>query len=299
MKAVFLMQREIKLRLPSKAKLQYITALCLFGTTGLILRWTILPSEVMVLIRGSGGAVLICLYACLTGRKPSADAIRRNRRRLLIGGISLGLNWVFLFEAYRHTTVATASLCNYTAPILVVFLSPLLFGERLGKKKLFCVLASALGMLLVTGAFSGGAEVNASGVLLGMAAALGFVGILICNQKLLNISPLDRVITQLSVTAITVLPYVLIRNWGVAIPVDLASIFWTAVLVVLHTAVAYCFYLGAMGALPVQTVALWGYLEPVVSVLCSALILSEPLGLGGIAGAALVLGSAGFSERNN
>lgn len=302
MKAVSLIVREIRLKLQFdrklKAKLQYLAALFLFGTTGLILRWTILPSEIMVLIRGAAGAILILLYACLTGRRPSVSAICRNWLWLISGGVSLGFNWVFLFDAYRRTTVAIASLCNYTAPILVIFLSPLLFGERLGKKKILCVLASAAGMLLVTGAF-GKSEVNGLGLLMGMGAALGFVGILVCNQKLRDISSYDRVIVQLLAAAVTVLPYALIRNWGMTIPVDISSVFGTVVLVVFHTAIAYCFYFGAMGVLPVQTVALWGYFEPVISVLCSALILSEPLGFGGITGAALVLGSAAISEKTS
>lgn len=297
MKAVFWTMRETGLKLRFEPKLQYLIALCLFGTTGLILRWTVLPSEFLVLIRGAGGAVLILLYACLSGRKPSFTAMRNNWKWLVTGGISLGLNWVFLFGAYRHTTVAIASLCNYTAPILVILLSPLLFGERLNAKKLLCVLASAVGIVLVSGAFESGAEVSPAGLLMGMGAAMGFVGILTCNQKLSGISPYDRVVAQLLVAALTVLPYVLIRNWGTKIAVDMPSVLWTLVLVVVHTGIAYCFYFGAMAALPVQTVALWGYLEPVVSVLCSAWILSEPLGVSGILGAVLVLGSAGFSER--
>ena len=65
---------------------------------------------------------------------------------------------------------------------------------------------------------------------------------------------------------------------------------------VLHTGVAYCLYFSGMAYLPVQTVAVLGYLEPVVSVLTSALLLAEPLSFTGWIGSALVIVSAALSE---
>lgn len=279
-----------------KAKIQYLISLWFFGTTGLILRWTILPSEVMVFLRGLLGALLILGFSLLKGRRPSLKAIRSNLGWLIFGGISLGLNWVFLFAAYRFTTVALASLCNYTAPIIVIFLSPILFREKLSGKKLLCVLACLTGFLLVSGVFSSGDAFNMGGILLGMGAALGFVGILIGNKKLRDISPYDRVVVQLLISAAVALPYVIVNDWGKAIPCDGISIFWMLVLAVFYTGVAYSFYFGAMGELPVQSVALLGYLEPVISVLCSALILSEPMSAASVIGAILVIGAAAASE---
>jgi drug/metabolite transporter (DMT)-like permease len=65
---------------------------------------------------------------------------------------------------------------------------------------------------------------------------------------------------------------------------------------VLHTGVAYCLYFSGMGSLPVQTVAILGYLEPVVSVLCSAFFLREAMGVSGWIGAVLIIGAAVVSE---
>ncbi len=51
-----------------------------------------------------------------------------------------------------------------------------------------------------------------------------------------------------------------------------------------------------MANLPVQSVAILGYIEPVVSVLCSVIFLGEPLGWYGWIGAALTLTAAAVSE---
>ena len=67
-------------------------------------------------------------------------------------------------------------------------------------------------------------------------------------------------------------------------------------LAILHTGVAYCLYFSGMATLPVQTLAVLGYLEPVVSVLCSAFFLHEPMGITGWIGAVLILGAAVISE---
>ena len=65
---------------------------------------------------------------------------------------------------------------------------------------------------------------------------------------------------------------------------------------VVHTGLAYLLYFGSMETLPSQTLAILSYIDPVVAVLLSALVLREPLGWTGIAGAALILGAALVSE---
>ena len=48
--------------------------------------------------------------------------------------------------------------------------------------------------------------------------------------------------------------------------------------------------------LSAQTAALFSYIDPIVAILLSALLLKEPLGWSGVLGAALVLGSTLASE---
>ena len=101
---------------------------------------------------------------------------------------------------------------------------------------------------------------------------------------------------QLAVSALTILPYVLIRNGGVPLPKDIRS--WAIVLMLgfVHTGFAYCLYFSGMAKLPVMSVALLGYIEPVVSVICSVIFLSEGLDFFGWVGAVLVILSAALCE---
>ena len=280
---------------PAVERIKYIIAVVIYGTVGMFLRYVSLPSEIVAMFRGIIGSTFIFLYLKARHQSPDREAIRENLKWLVIGGISLGLNWIFLFAAYINTTVAIASLCNYMAPVIVILISPLVLRERPDRRKMPCVIAAFIGIILVSG-FWNGSFGNIKGVFLGLAAAAFFVVIVICNRKLQEVPALDRVIVQLAVSAMTILPYVLVRNWGAAISLDVRSVLIILILGLVHTGLAYCLYFSGMGSLPVQTVAILGYLEPVVSVLCSALFLREHMGIAGWAGAVLILGAALVSE---
>ena len=281
----------------TKARLRFIAAMVLYGTIGPMTRFIDIPSEVVVLLRGVVGTLFVLLFMRIRGIEANRDVIRSNLALLLISGATLGLNWVFLFAAYSHTTVAIASLCNYMAPIVIIALSPFLFGEKLGPKRLACVVAAVVGILLVSdlpSIVSG--EVNLTGIMLGFASAACFVIIVICNKLMAGVSGYDRVLMQLGASAIIVLPYVLLVHHGIPLEADLRSWVLAGVLCLVQTGFAYVLYFSAMGDLPAQEVALMSYIEPALSVLGSALILHEPLGIAGTIGAVMIIAAAAVGE---
>lgn len=279
----------------SSAKTRYVLSVVLFGTIGLCLRFVKLPSEIVVMCRGLIGSAFILIFRLVTGAKPDAAAIRKNLRWLLLSGACLGFNWIFLFAAYLTTTVAAASLVNYTAPIMLVAAAPILYKERLGGKKLLCILAALIGVVLISGLI-GGESVRLDGIFYAFLAALGFAALVVFNKKLDGITPYDSAITQLFISALVVMPYVLWRNLGSSIELDPVSVGITIMLGVLQTGTAYILYFGSITEIPVTTFAVLGYLEPAINVLASALVLGEPMGLAGWLGAALIIGAAVVSE---
>ena len=288
-------RREQKEMNRATERLKYITAVVLYGTIGMFVRYVSLPSEAVAFCRGSFGSVFILLFMRFRGMHPDRKALRKNRALLVLSGVLLGFNWIFLFAAYIETTVAIASLCNYMAPLIVVLVSPFVLREKQNAKKMLCVLGAFIGIILVSGVLSG-ERGNLSGVVLGLLAALCFVGIVICNRKMSGISAYDKAIVQLGVSAATILPYVLIHNRGTSLMPDTRSALIVLMLGIVHTGFAYCLYFSGMATLPVQTVAVLGYIEPVVSVICSVLFLHESLGIAGWIGAALIILSAVASE---
>ena len=281
----------------NRERLKYITAVVIYGTIGMFLRFVneSISREIVALCRGAIGSTFILLYMKLRRQRLNTAAIRRNFKWLTLSGICLGFNWIFLFISYMRTSVAIASLCNYMAPMIVILISPIALKEPLNRRKLPCVFAAFVGIVLVSDFWSGDIG-DLSGIFMGLAAAVFFVGIVICNRKLKDIPALDKSAYQLAISALTILPYAIINNRGAALQLDARSLLIILMLGLVHTGVAYCLYFSGMGSLPVQTVAILGYLEPVVSVLCSAIFLNEPLSPMGWVGAVLILGAAVISE---
>jgi len=68
------------------------------------------------------------------------------------------------------------------------------------------------------------------------------------------------------------------------------------ILGIIHTGVAYIFYFGSINDVDTFSLAIFGYTEPVLSVITSFLLLNEPLSIYGIIGACLIIVSACLSE---
>ncbi|MCF0138384.1 MAG: DMT family transporter [Oscillospiraceae bacterium] len=268
------------------------------GTIGVFRQYIPLPSAFIAMLRGLVGAGFLLVLMAVRGQKPDKAAIRANLPVLLASGAALGVNWILIFEAYNNTTVATATLCYYFAPILVILVSPLLLRERLTLKKLACVFVALLGIVFVSGVlssgFGGGREYV--GVFFGLGAACLYATVMILNKKLVNIGSYDRTLMQLGTAGVVLVPYVLLTSEVEASAFSPTVILLLAVVCFVHTGISYVLYFAGMKDLSGQTIAILSYIDPIVAVLCSALFLREPLGLFGIIGAVLVLGAAFISE---
>ena len=275
-----------------------LLAMFIFGTIGLFVKFIPLPSSVIAMARGIVGAIFLMTFITVKKQKLDKAAIKANLLKLCLSGIFLGFNWILLFEAYRYTTVATATLCYYLAPVIVILVSPLVLKEALTWKKLLCVFAALVGMVFVSGVldagFSGGKEYT--GILFGLGAACVYACIVITNKKIHDISAYDTTIMQLAIAGVLLIPYVLLTQDISALELTGKAVALLAVVCIVHTGVAYALYFGSMQKLKGQTVALLSYIDPIVAILLSALILKEPLGIDGAIGAFLVLGATLVSE---
>lgn len=276
----------------NRGRLMLLSSMVIFGTIGIFVRHIQLPSSLIAQIRGLSGCVFLLLVLLAQRKKLDGTAIRKNLPVLVLSGIFLGGNWIALFEAYRYTTVATATLCYYMAPILVMLLSPILLGERLTVRKVLIIIVALNGMNFVTGVHkSWPQEEQLMGIALGLLAAALYASVIIANRKLKDIGTYDTTIMQLGVSAVVLLPYNLLTVDFGALQWDGAAIGLLAVVGIVHTGIAYWLYFGSLKKLPAQTAALMSYIDPITAIVLSALVLGEQMTLTGIIGAVLVLGA--------
>jgi len=279
-------------------RLLLILSMVIFGTIGMFRRFIPLPSSLLAMVRGLIGMLFLVALLAVKKQPVSGAAIRKNLPVLILSGIALPFNWMLLFEAYNHTSVATATLCYYMAPIFLILVSPVLFKEKLTGKKGICVAVALLGMVMVSGVFDAPAEGihGVKGILLGLGAAILYAAVMVLNRYLKDISAYDRTIMQLGLAAVVMLPYVLLTEDLSAITLSAGAVGMLLVVGIVHTGVAYACYFGSIGALPAQTVALFSYIDPVVAILLSVLVLRESSSVWAMVGAVLVLGSTLVSE---
>ena len=281
-----------------RAKRDLIFSVSVFGTIGIFVRWIGLPSSVIALVRGAVGAALLLLLARFRHAPIDRAALRRRWQLLLLSAAMMSFNWITLFEAYRYTTVATATLCYYMAPIFVTLISPVLLKERLTARKLLCVFLALAGMVFVSGVPQSGlpGPSEAKGILLALCSAVLYAGVILINKYLAGVPAYDRTLLQLACAAAVMIPYILLTEDLSAMSVTPLGAVLLLIVAVFHTGWCYALYFGSMTVLSAQTVALFSYIDPIVAILLSALLLREPLGWSGILGAALVLGSTLVSE---
>ena len=267
----------------------------IFGTIGVFRRWIPFPSSVVALARSVIGLAFLLALRALRHEPVDRAAVRKNLAKLLILGAMLGFNWIFLFEAYNYTSVAAATMCYYMAPVFIILLSPVVFGERITLRRGLCALAAVFGMVLVSDVFSSGLH-GARGLVCGLIAAALYAAIVIVNRTLRDISAEDRTILQFAAAALVMLPYVLLTEDLSALTLTPRVALLLAVVGVVHTGLAYVLYFGSIADVSAQTAALLSYIDPVVAVLLSLTLLREPMSPAALFGAVLVIGAMALSE---
>lgn len=282
----------------NKSKLSLILSMFIFGTIGIFRRFIPLPSSILAMARGAIGVVFLLIFMAVKKEKLNFKEIKDKILLLCISGVLIGFNWILLFEAYNYTTVATATLCYYMAPVFVIIASPFLFREKLTLKKILCVIIALVGMVLVSGVietgFSGAGEFK--GVLLGLGAAALYASVVLMNKKTAGVPIYTKTVIQLGSAAIVLLPYTLLTENFAELTFEPLTIVMLLIVGVVHTGWSYALYFGSMDNLKAQTVAIFSYIDPVVAIILSALILNEEMSIFGIIGAVLVLGSTMVSE---
>ena len=275
-------------------------SMILFGTIGICRRLIPLPSDAVACGRGIMGGVFLLLFMKARGRRFSLGQIRRRQFFLLVlSGALIGLNWILLFEAYNYTTVAVATLCYYMQPVVVILLSPVILKEALDGRQIFCVAASVTGMVLVSGVVSGGAPDNLKGVALGLGAAVLYASVVMLNKRITGIPAFEKTIIQLFSAAAAMLPYMAVSGTLHAYELPVSGVVLFFVVGIVHTGIAYVMYFASIEHLPARTCALMSYIDPVTAVILSALFLHEPMGVSGIAGTVLIIGSAVYCEGSS
>lgn len=273
---------------------KYILALLLFGSNGIVASFISMNSYEIVLLRTLLGSLLLLVIFLLSKGKFTFYKSKKHFLYLAVSGVAMGTSWMLLYEAYARIGVSISSLLYYCGPVIVMVLSPLLFKEKLNVFKVSGFISVLCGVFLVNGnALSDGS--NNFGILCGVLSAVMYAFMVIFNKKATSITGLENSTLQLIISFLTVAVFVGIKQ-GVIMDIPTESILPLLILGFINTGIGCYFYFSSISNLPVQSVAICGYLEPLSAVLFSVLILRETMLPIQIIGTVLILGGAVFGE---
>ena len=285
------------MKLKKDPRFSFAASMVIFGTIGLFVRNIPVSSGELALYRAVLASVMLGAYLLITKQALPLGKIRRALPLLILSGIAMGFNWILLFEAYKYTTVSVATLSYYFAPVIVTVACPILFREKLGPRQWLCFAMATLGIVLITGLgdLQPGSH-HLTGILFGLGAACLYATVMLLNKAIRGVEGIQRTFIQFLAAAAVLLPYVLMTGGIHLTALDGKG--WAFLLIVglVHTGITYCLYFSTLKALPGQKAAILSYIDPLVAVLVSVLVLGEQMSIPQILGGLLILGFTLWKE---
>lgn len=281
------------------AKFTFIITMILFGSIGPIIRQIGLPGATISYFRGAIGIPFILICMLLARKKINFRSYLRNWKPLLLSGICIGCNWIFLFESYDYTTVSMSITMNYLAPVFVILLAPFIVKEKISAVKIGCMGMALIGVLCIGNVFTGGIadQRESIGFILAFFAAITYACLIFCNKFLKDINGLDSCVAQLVISNFVILIYVLARQDITAVAglsaYELGMLFLAGIV---FTGLPYVAYFSLLMKLKCQESSLYSYMEPITAIILSALVLRESMNAYQIVGTVLILAATVSSE---
>ncbi|NJE05628.1 EamA/RhaT family transporter [Thermococcus sp. M36] len=268
-------------------RLKIGVSMLIWGSVGIFARFSGLSGLGVAFARVSlGSLILITVIGLLERNRFTSlpNLAREKWKPLLALGVSLAMNWVFLFTAFSYTTIANAVLVYYTAPILATIISWRFLGEEMNPRRIGLIGLAFLGLvLIVSGQSLDFHNKDFLGIILALTAALFYALIPNLGRFLKEVDGKVLTFLQLAIASLVLAPFVAVRGAG-------KPVWWAVlILVAVHTVLALFLYMDGLREVEVNEAALLSYLDPVSAVIYAFLVFGEVPGLRTVLGGALIL----------
>ncbi len=251
-----------------------IVAMLLFGSLGVIVTNSNLLSTEITMFRGIIGGLFVFLFARITKKETRKSTLKEKMFSIAIG-VLIGINWIFLFEAYKYLSVSLATILYYMAPFILIIYGIVLFKEKIKLVQIICLLLAIIGVYFIMDNPLFGST-QYIGVVFALVAAIIYASVVSVNKFLSDVPVFEKVGIQLLSAGMFIAPYVAIQN-NFSFSYTNDQWFTLLMLGVLHTGIAYTFVYIAITRLKSSTIAIMSYVDPLSAVLFAFLLLQERL----------------------
>jgi drug/metabolite transporter (DMT)-like permease len=279
---------------PTSAYAAWMAICVIWGTTYLAIRIALetIPPGLLGGIRFTVAGGVLCAAVKLRGHRllPPADW----PIQALIGVLMLGIGNGFVVVAEQWIPSGIAAVGVASAPFWMTGIESLAGGERLNARTMagFLIGFGGIVVLIWPDLFLGGAGgiTFILGIVLAQLACLGWsIGSSLSKRHTAHGSALAAAAVQQLCGGLATLAVGTIAGEWNDITFSGRSLAAEIYLIVFGSLGAYSAYVYALQHLPVATVSLYAYINPIIAVILGALIANEPFGPRVVVAAAMVL----------
>ena len=275
------------------APLLVVLAGCCWGTMGIFVRHLNgLGLESMQIVEARSVLTVIAMFAFLAIFRRDLLKVKAKDLWCFAGGgvVSIILFNFCYFQTIQRASLSTAAILLYTSPIFVLLLSVPLFGEKLTKKKLLCLVMAFVGCALASGVAAGGMALSPEILLFGLGSGFGY-GLY---------SIFSRFALQRGYHPITITSYIFLfaavggiplTDFGqiTAVAGQPENLLYLLVYTAVTTIVPYIAYTTGLRYVENGVAAVLACIEPVMATVFGIFVFSELPSLTGWAGIVLVM----------
>jgi drug/metabolite transporter (DMT)-like permease len=270
--------------------------MALAGTIGVFVTESGLDARTAVFFRCSIAALCLAVYGWYKGLL-NRDVLQSGELRyILIGGVALVANWVFIYQAFLVFSITISIATYYVEPFFLIGLGVLLLKEKFYPSTLVWTGVAFVGLLLIifnSDPSAANSNMMLQGVSLALVAAFLYAVATIMGKKIRKTSPVVVTLIQMVLGTIVLVFFADFEaarsgqtQWGYVIALG-----------AVHTAFLYVIFYQAVRGVPASLIAPLSFLDPVVTILSDVLVYHATLSPLQIVGIAAILCSAYFVSR--
>ena len=281
-----------------------IAAGVLWGTSGIFVNYLVpkgYHSLQLTAVRGVVSLLFFAIYSLVRDRR--AFKVSFGELIFFMGiGLSQFGTAAFYFMSMTKTSISTAVVLMYTAPIYVTVFSAVFLGEKFSKQKITALCMMIVGCALVSG-LVGGLKIDAVGIIFGIISGIAYASYNILT-KLSGMRSYSPVSQNLYGALFMMLISLAVCDPQEIIPTTAKEPLTLSValiaLGIVTFVLPYLFFALGMKALPAATASALSTVEPLSACAFGIIIFGEKPDIFSFIGIALILVAVfllGYSEK--
>jgi len=266
-----------------KSYIYALLAVFFWSTVPTVFKISLKELDILPMLTIATGTSACVLLAVIIAEK-KAHLLFRNNAREMLGSALLGLinpfiYYILLLNGYKLLPAQIAQPLNQIWPIIIVFLSVPILGQKIKRKSFLALFISFAGVFIISsqGSLFGGSHANIRGVLFATVSAIFWALYFIFNVKDKRDESVKLFLNFLFGYMYLSAALVVTRDWQIS-PSAMKGILAAVYIGVFEMGITFLFWLKALQmAETTDKVSSLVYLAPFLSLVFVHFILHEPV----------------------